>query len=320
MICGAAGGAGFERSNFRYRSSTYLTEFFANCDMDYAHDGSTRKSWVVDVLLKLNTGPTTNPQLPSDGIIRVIQELLDSADYQNHGLDRCAALADLNTSIGRDGLHAYLDGAGTCHLRNIGTQSTSATFQLRKRSWTDSELKKRNALSEYLDEVSEDDFIEEILLPLFQNIGFIRVSATGHKDKALEYGKDIWMKYQLPTSHYLYFGVQVKRTKIDSAGKSKNENVAEILNQISMMLGHPIFDPELNKQVLVDHVFIISASEITKQAKNWLGHKLDQADRRHIMFMDRDDLLDQVISTNTRLPFERPESSPVPDIEEECPF
>ena len=31
-------------THFRYRSSKYLTEFFADCETDYAHDGSTRNA------------------------------------------------------------------------------------------------------------------------------------------------------------------------------------------------------------------------------------------------------------------------------------
>jgi hypothetical protein len=59
-----------------------------------------------------------------------------------------------------------------------------------------------------------------------------------------------------------------------------------------MALDHPIFDPDTNRKVLVDHIFIISASEITKQAKAWLGERLDAEQRRHIIFMDRGEFLD----------------------------
>ena len=94
----------------------------------------------------------------------------------------------------------------------------------------------------YLDKCSEDDLIEEVLLPLFRQLGFHRITSAGHKDKALEYGKDIWMRYILPTQHVLYFGVQVKKGKLDAAGKNKgsNTNIAEIHNQLLMMLGHEI--------------------------------------------------------------------------------
>ena len=39
MICGNFVA---ETSHFRYRSSSYLTEFFSDIGTSYAHDGSTR--------------------------------------------------------------------------------------------------------------------------------------------------------------------------------------------------------------------------------------------------------------------------------------
>ncbi|EDS1769134.1 hypothetical protein C5P79_004828, partial [Salmonella enterica subsp. enterica serovar 4,[5],12:i:-] len=43
---------------------------------------------------------------------------------------------------------------------------------------------------------------------------------------------------------------QVKKGKLDASGvsKSTNSNVAEIHNQVLMMLGHEIFDPETNRK------------------------------------------------------------------------
>lgn len=49
----------------------------------------------------------------------------------------------------------------------------------------------------------EDEFTQLLLVPLFQRLGFRRVSVTGHTEKLLEYGKDLWMKYQLPTVHWI---------------------------------------------------------------------------------------------------------------------
>ena len=66
---------------------------------------------------------------------------------------------------------------------------------------SEAELKKREQLIAYLDGASEDELIEEVLLPLFRQLGFHRVTAAGHKNKALEYGKDLWMKFTLPTQH-----------------------------------------------------------------------------------------------------------------------
>jgi len=91
------------------------------------------------------------------------------------------------------------------------------------------ELAQRRKLAVFLDKASEDDFIEKVIVPPFQRLGFRRVSPTGHKEKALEFDKDLWMKFQLPTSHWLYFCAQVKKDKIDSSGTGGSHNVATVL-------------------------------------------------------------------------------------------
>jgi hypothetical protein len=172
------------------------------------------------------------------------------------------------------------------------------------RPLTAAEVKRRSDLAAFLDTCSEDELIEEVLLPLFRQLGFHRITAAGHKDKALEYGKDIWMRYTLPTQHYLYFGIQAKKGKVDASGVTKpgNANVAEIHTQALMMLAHEIFDPETNKRVLVDHAFIVAGGEITKAARNWIGNALDASKRSQIMFIDRDDILNLYVVTNVPLP------------------
>ena len=294
MICGGAGRAGFEWPNFPYRSSTYLTEFFRECGFDFVHDGSTRKYWVSERLDELNRVPSSLPQLPSSQIIRVIQELLDPVELKQSDKDPDAALANVNLTLKRDGLQVFYDGAMRCHVRAISSQVTSAQPALQIK-WTPEEIRRRTQLGELINKMSEDEFIENLLQPLFAQLGFSRLSITGHKDKSLEYGNDFWMKYQLPTTHFLYFAAQVKKGKLDSAGRTKNTNISEVLNQVNMVLKHPIWDPETNKQVLIDHVFIISAGEITKQAKAWLGKHLDLESRRQVIFMDRDDLLNLAV-------------------------
>jgi hypothetical protein len=190
------------------------------------------------------------------------------------------------------------------------------------RPFSASELKRRDQLTAYLDRASEDALIEEVLLPLFRQLGFHRVTAAGHTDKALEYGKDVWMKYTLPTQHVLYFGIQAKRGKLDASGQSKGENanVAEIFNQVTMMLGHEVFDPEIGKRVLVDHAFIVAGGEITKAARNWLGNKLDATKRSQIMFMDRDDVLNLFVVANLPLPAGALPARSGKDLDDDLPF
>ncbi|RUO35119.1 hypothetical protein [Aliidiomarina soli] len=250
-----------DKEFFPYRSSSYITQFFEECDFDFVHDGSTRWHWTAE------------------------------------------RLDELNKPLSREGYEAFYGEDELLYIRHIGTKTISLTANPH-RPFTPKEIEKRDQLISYLDKCSEDELIEDVLLPLFRQLGYHRITAAGHKDKALEYGKDIWMRFILPTQHVLYFGIQVKKGKLDASGASKatNANVSEIYNQVLMMLGHEIFDPETSRRVLVDHAFIVAGGEITKQARNWLGGKLDASKRSQILFMDREDILNLYIANGLPLP------------------
>jgi hypothetical protein len=299
MVCGNGEGV-----PFIYRSSSQITRFFRDADTDYAHDGSTRAAWVSSVIEQLLAEPHPDAQTPPTTFCNVIATLMDVGDATDSDPGRTAALTKLNTSLVREGFEAFYAADKNCYLRHIGTGAIAAAAANPHRPFSKDELVRRELLIAFLDRASEDQLIEEVLLPLFRQLGFHRVTAAGHRDKALEYGKDIWMRYTLPTQHVLYFGLQAKRDKLDAAGMSKGgtTNVGEILNQTTMMLGHEIFDPETSRRVLVDHAFIVAGGEITKAAKNWLGERLDASKRSQVMFMDREDILNLFVVTNVPLP------------------
>jgi hypothetical protein len=317
MICGNFKA---EESFFRYRSSSYLTEFFEDCETDFKHDGSTRNSWVAETLRKILADPHPSANIPPETFSRVIRTLMDQSEALNEGAERKGALALLNAALAREGYEAFYAADKRCYLRHLATDTVATPSPNPHRPFSPSELKRREQLIAYLDGVSEDALIEEVLLPLFRQLGFHRVTLAGHKDKALEYGKDVWMKFTLPTQHVIYFGIQAKKGKLDASGVSKagNVNVAEIHNQVTMMLGHEIFDSEIGKRILVDHAFIVAGGEITKAARNWLGNKLDASKRSQVMFMDRDDILNLFVVTN--LPLPSGASSEAEPSDEDLPF
>lgn len=304
MICG---NFQHDESFFVYRSSSYLTRFFRDCDTDFTHDGSTRSAWVASVLREILAEPQENDITPPETFAMVIDVLMDQADATNESNPRENALKKLNIELAREGYEAFYGEDEHCYLRHIGTNTILRKQPNPHRPLSQLEVMRRGQLETYIGNASEDELIENILLPLFRQIGFKRITAAGHSDKSLEYGKDIWMKYTLPTQHVLYFGVQAKKGKLDAAGVSRSQcsNIAEIHNQALMMLGHEIFDPEIGKRALVDHAFIIAGGEITKSARNWLGNKLDASQRSQIMFMDKSDVLDLYIVTNLPLPTEK---------------
>jgi len=288
---------------FPYRSGSRITEFFEECGLEFKHDGTTRWSWTAQRLLELleESAPTANA-LP-DRFTNVLRVLMHKSDATEDDPERQFALTALNKPLLREGFEAFYGGDGNIYVKHTGTGTVGVPVNPH-RPLTPVEAARRANLGRYLDECSEDDLIENVLLPLFRQLGFHRVSAAGHDDKALEYGKDVWMRFTLPTQHVLYFGLQAKRGKLDASGATRgsNANIAEIYNQVLMMLGHEIFDPETSKRVLVDHAFVVAGGDITKQARNWLGGKLDATKRSQVMFMDRDDIMNLYIVAALPLP------------------
>ena len=310
-----------DNNQFPYRSSSYITQFFEECDLDFAHDGSTRWAWTAERLAELLAEPQEAPNTLPPRFVHVLRVLMQKGDTPEDDPGRLRALAELNKPLSREGFDAFYGDDNLLYIRHTGTQTLSTTISPH-RPFTPDEMRKREELSRYLNGCSEDGLIDEVLLPLFRQLGFQRISAAGHKDKALEYGKDVWMRFVLPTQHVLYFGLQAKKGKLDAAGSThgRNSNVAEIHNQLLMMLGHEIFDPETSKRVLIDHAFIVAGGEITKQAKNWLGGKLDATKRSQILFIDREDILNLYVVSSLPLPVGTKSPSFGPGVDDAIPF
>jgi hypothetical protein len=222
LVCGNPGSydpaAGEEPKYFPYRSSSYITEFFKELDTDWMHDGTTRHRWVGDVLDSMLSEPHDGPTHPPEIFCRLVDQLMSPADATNEGPDRPKALAQLNAVLVKEGFEAFYGEDQHCYLRHVGTNTVTVLEANPHRPLSAAEVKRRADLAAYLDGCSEDNLIEEVLLPLFRQLGFHRITAAGHMDKALEYGKDIWMRYTLPTQHVLYFGVQAKRRPSDPGG------------------------------------------------------------------------------------------------------
>jgi Major Facilitator Superfamily len=122
------------------------------------------------------------------------------------------------------------------------------------------------------------------------------------------------------TKQRVHSCAQVKKDKIDSSGTGGSHNVATVLTQARMAIDHPIFDPEANRKVLLDHLFLISAGEITRGARTFLVENLDAGQRRHIIFMDRDEFLDQSARILLDLRIEEPKSETTEITDDDIPF
>jgi len=165
---------------------------------------------------------------------------------------------------------------------------------------------KREKLRQYLITSSEDDFTADILVPLFRQMGFENVKEKGHDEKILEYGKDIRsMKYRLPTGNYMYFSAQIKTGNIRASSNAITNNISNILTQIRMMFDTQIFDYNINKNISLDHVYLISSGKINEQARNLLEQSLSKEYNRMILFLDQDDIINLCISYGLPLEIQR---------------
>lgn len=69
---------------FPYRSSSLLTEFFRNLDLDFVHKGESRNPWARDAITQLNRQSPVDGPLPSPELVRVIDSLMDPDYFERY--------------------------------------------------------------------------------------------------------------------------------------------------------------------------------------------------------------------------------------------
>jgi hypothetical protein len=117
MICGDDP----YRRIFPYRTSSQLTTFFINSDLNFVHDGSTRKWWVEDRLKELNEISEDSSALPSPELIKVIQALMDPIEYSRPDTDLDKALAKINLLLRSQGLAVAInEKRGLAEIMTLG--------------------------------------------------------------------------------------------------------------------------------------------------------------------------------------------------------
>ena len=100
MICGNE-----PYFHFPYRSSSYLTRFFFDIELEYEHNGSTRSQWVETVLSELNDKSIEADKFPSAEICKVIEHLIFPDHFLNDTkYDHIKATEDLNKALKSSGL------------------------------------------------------------------------------------------------------------------------------------------------------------------------------------------------------------------------
>src|SRR5450631_2431287 len=144
-----------DNTSFPYRSSSKITLFFDECDLPFAHDGSTRWAWTVGRLAELLADPSSQPHTLPLRFARVLRVLLDRTDAADDDTDRAKALEALNLPLRREGYEAFYDESRVAHFRHIATRTLSDVSNPH-RPLTPDEVKRRALLAAFLEACSED--------------------------------------------------------------------------------------------------------------------------------------------------------------------
>jgi len=92
-----------DNNRFPYSQSSYITQFFEECDPDFAHDGSTHWAWTVDRLNELLQEPRPKANTLPERLVHVLGVLMLKQDAADDDPDRSIALAELNKPLGCEG-------------------------------------------------------------------------------------------------------------------------------------------------------------------------------------------------------------------------
>jgi hypothetical protein len=135
---------------FPYRSSSRITAFFQECDLDFVHDGSTRWRWAAERLAELLEEPQPMANALPERFVHVLRVLMQKSDAEDGDPDRSLALDALNLPLGRQGYEGYYGDDNHLYIRHNATQTVSIAANPH-RPFTPREIERRNLLIAYLD-------------------------------------------------------------------------------------------------------------------------------------------------------------------------
>jgi len=152
-------------------------------------------------------------------------------------------------------------------------------------STMDPSIISRNKKEEFLQTLSEYDFRDKVLRPIFHRLGY-----TDGRDLCgpTEEGKDtIFIEYN-KLGHRKILAIQTKRANINMSGKP-NQNILECITQLRTALDTKIalIHPEKIK-ALPDNVLLCASGKISTGAKK---HIVEEISDTRLSFMDADDII-----------------------------
>lgn len=135
--------------------------------------------------------------------------------------------------------------------------------------------------------LNEDEFTEEVIKPLFEEMGYKGVRIT-HGSK--EYGKDIIFYTLGPFDNKRWGGAQLKAKDVTGT-MTKKGNFVEVSNQLETALEMPHPDMTSASEVSITEVYLITSHGFTENAKDALIEKFSD---KPVYFIDGNMVLEKV--------------------------
>ncbi|CAK2523148.1 Restriction endonuclease [Vibrio crassostreae] len=133
-------------------------------------------------------------------------------------------------------------------------------------------------------ESDEDFFTKDLLIPLFQKIGYNHVRFN-HGPR--EFGKDILLSETTKLFNTRHISVQVKAGNV--SGKA-GPLVDTLVSQIRDSFEVPVCGPGMSKQFKISEVYVVISGKYSENAKEKINAKINNAFMASIYFLDREDI------------------------------
>jgi len=139
----------------------------------------------------------------------------------------------------------------------------------------------------YLLTLSEDNFRDKVVRPLFLRRGF-----TDGREMCgpQEEGKDTIFVDHNRIGMREIWAIQTKRGNINLSGKT-TQNITEIGTQLKTALGTKITMISTKEKIKPDRVMLCTSGKINNTARNWI---IDELDDPRILFMDKEDIIPMI--------------------------
>jgi hypothetical protein len=135
-------------------------------------------------------------------------------------------------------------------------------------------------------ETDERLFTTELLIPLFEKMGFCNVRYSHGRH---EYGRDITFSELSPLGALRYYAVQVKAGDIRGG---VNSEVDEIIGQLEDAFSMPYYDFGADAPCYISTFIIATSGRFTENAKDKIAKKVRRGLYGSVWFLDRERILE----------------------------